>query len=82
MIYPQTGPSESGEGLVSLLRLSCYLRPQRKGINTGENNGKLYWHKSQELKWGKAWLKVYREKKSNHQITIDPEGGPQKPQSL
>lgn len=28
----------------------------------GENNGKLYWHKSQELTWGKARLEVYREK--------------------
>lgn len=55
------GPCESGVGLVSLLdQLS--LRSQRKGTSTGENNGKLYWHKSQGLKWGKAKLEVYREK--------------------
>lgn len=61
------GPRESAEGLISLLALSCYLRRdlphQEKALRIGENNGKLYWHKSQELKWGKAGLKVYREKK-------------------
>lgn len=59
---PTVALVESGVGLVSLLdQLS--LRSQRKGTSTGENNGKLYWHKSQGLKWGKAKLEVYREKK-------------------
>lgn len=56
---PTVALVESGVGLVSLLdQLSL-----RQGTSTGENNGKLYWHKSQGLKWGKAKLEVYREKK-------------------